>query len=346
MIPDFSKTTVDTLAKRAAYLCSNPDCRISTSGPNSDPEKATVLGEAAHIFGARKKSKRFNPSMTDTTRAEITNGIWLCRNCHKRIDSDEEDFSSVLLFAWRQQHENYVLAELGSNSDRLRLDEQSLKLEPFEQYPALIQRIVIDKPPGWEYRLTAELMRFLNKPFLRKLDDLRDGLYLKPLIHIDDEGALDWVRERVSEMSRMAPPMEGLIKRLNASWGAEHLCQMVLHEEDIHFAVLPDRYQRIVNHLKDTTGSQASKLAEVPKFMDEVVATIPEAQSGHSKENPKIVERVITFTVPDDWADKLDAELKKAFKHSYRKGETSETSSSLGLVWWFIFAFIIIWILL
>ena len=84
------------------------------------------------------------------------------------------------------------------------------------------------------------------------------SLYLKPLIHINEDGAFDWMCARVDEMSRMAHPMEGLINRLNASWGkqgepgdvdeihhvckmiSEHLHQMLLHEEEIYFSVLPD----------------------------------------------------------------------------------------------------------
>jgi len=59
MFPDFTKKTIDILTKRAAFICSNPDCRTSTVGPNTDPKKATVIGEAAHILGARPGSKPF-----------------------------------------------------------------------------------------------------------------------------------------------------------------------------------------------------------------------------------------------------------------------------------------------
>ena len=173
--PDFNKKTVETLAKRARYLCSNPDCRVSTVGPNSDPEKATVIGEAAHIFGARPNAKRFVNDMGDPARASITNGIWLCRNCHKCIDTDGEKYSSEILFLWREEHEKYVQADLGNKTDKIRYEQQNSSLSLFKDYPPLIRRIVIDKPDGWEWRLTAELMRYLNKPHFRKLKDLRDG---------------------------------------------------------------------------------------------------------------------------------------------------------------------------
>ena len=117
MVPDFNKKTIDILAKRAAYKCSNPDCRVNTIGPNSDPEKATTIGEAAHIFGAREGSKRYDLSMTDSFRAEITNAIWLCRNCHKLIDTDEQKYSTNILFAWRAKHEEFIASDLGSITD-------------------------------------------------------------------------------------------------------------------------------------------------------------------------------------------------------------------------------------
>ena len=33
---DFDKPVVDTLAKRAAYICSNPDCKTLTIAPFSE----------------------------------------------------------------------------------------------------------------------------------------------------------------------------------------------------------------------------------------------------------------------------------------------------------------------
>jgi len=51
----FPKKVVDTIAKRAGQRCSNPNCKTPTSGGNSDPTKATIIGEAAHVRGAQQK---------------------------------------------------------------------------------------------------------------------------------------------------------------------------------------------------------------------------------------------------------------------------------------------------
>ncbi len=108
--PDFSKETKETLAKRAAQTCSNPDCRRRTSGPHTEDDKFVNLGEAAHIRAAREGEARYDPKMTDEERSHISNGVWLCRECARRIDRDEKKFPVELLQRWKKEHEDSVLA--------------------------------------------------------------------------------------------------------------------------------------------------------------------------------------------------------------------------------------------
>ena len=106
--PDFTKKVVDALAKRAAQICSNPDCHNRTSAPHSNPARAVILGEAAHIKGARPTSARYDPKMTDQERSHPSNGIWLCVPCAKKIDKDESIFPVELLKRWKDIHEAWV----------------------------------------------------------------------------------------------------------------------------------------------------------------------------------------------------------------------------------------------
>jgi hypothetical protein len=326
--PDFNRATVETLAKRAAFKCSNPDCRVATVGPNSDPTKATVIGEAAHILGARQNAKRHDPDMSDSARAEITNAIWLCRNCHKLVDSDAERYESSVLFAWRERHEEFVLLELGSATDKIRLEQQSSQLAQFAGYPPMVRRIVLDKPPGWEYRLTAALTRHLNAPHFRTLRDLRDGLYIKSYRRLDDAEAVDWVQDRFANFSAMVAPITNLLAQLNRSWGepgqpgdvdeihhvcrliAEYLRQAVIIEEETHFIELPEKFGRLHDLLKDVMGAQARKLAEIPASMDEVVACI-DARSASGDQTPRTIQKTIVFELPDDWSSKVNRELRR-----------------------------------
>jgi hypothetical protein len=106
--PDFSEYTKQTLAKRAGQVCSNPDCPRPTSGPHSDENKAVNLGEAAHIRAARPGPARYDASMTDSERSAISNGIWLCKECARKIDLDEAKYPVALLLQWKSIHEQWI----------------------------------------------------------------------------------------------------------------------------------------------------------------------------------------------------------------------------------------------
>lgn len=106
--PDFSESMKQVLAKRAGQVCSNPDCRRPTSGPHSDETKAVNLGEAAHIRAARPGQARYDANMTDEERAAISNGIWLCKECARKIDVDEAKYPVALLVEWKALHEKWI----------------------------------------------------------------------------------------------------------------------------------------------------------------------------------------------------------------------------------------------
>ena len=80
----FSLETVQTLSKRAALICSNPDCGALTSGLTDDTSGSINIGEAAHISGRAGSSARYKPELTVAELADITNGIWLCKTSQRR----------------------------------------------------------------------------------------------------------------------------------------------------------------------------------------------------------------------------------------------------------------------
>ena len=103
---DYTAKARDTLARRVGMRCSNPACRRLTTGPQRNPNKAFDFGVAAHIAAASVGGPRYIASQTQGERSSIENGIWLCQNCARLVDSDTERYSIELLRTWKCEAEN------------------------------------------------------------------------------------------------------------------------------------------------------------------------------------------------------------------------------------------------
>lgn len=109
---DFKQSVIKKLKDRVSNRCSNPDCRAPTSAPSKN-NGATNIGEAAHMSAASPGGPRYIESMSQEKRASIDNAIWLCRNCAKKIDHDEERYPITTLIEWKISAEAAALQELG-----------------------------------------------------------------------------------------------------------------------------------------------------------------------------------------------------------------------------------------
>ena len=98
---DFTEKTKLKLAKRAGWLCSDPECRRPTAGSNSEGDGEIVVGVAAHICAAAPGGPRYDPTMAHEQRRSVDNGIWLCQLHAKTVDSDEHKFTVELLQKWK-----------------------------------------------------------------------------------------------------------------------------------------------------------------------------------------------------------------------------------------------------
>jgi hypothetical protein len=216
----FKQAVVTTLAKRAANRCSNPDCGAVTSGPTDNPETAVNVGEAAHIYGANPGSARYDVNMAPADRSTITNAIWLCGICHKLIDDDPERFPAGLLFEWQRSHENVVRLLLGKPGAEIRRRYEERRMQEFGQlsYPA--ERIILEKPDFWEYRLTTEVLRFEMAPVLRRWRALQTGLYVRPSTRVGKMDTIPWVLDRIAEIRRITAAFDALMNvEFDRAWG-------------------------------------------------------------------------------------------------------------------------------
>ena len=112
MRDEFDNQTKEVLARRVGYRCSNPNCRKLTSGPQEDPTKAVNIGVAAHITAASQGGPRYDARLSSEERKSIDNGIWLCQNCAKLVDNDEQRYTADLLLKWKKLSEQAALLEV------------------------------------------------------------------------------------------------------------------------------------------------------------------------------------------------------------------------------------------
>ncbi len=109
---NFSRTTTEIMAKSVGYLCSNPSCRQLTIGANEIENKSTSIGIGAHITAAATRGPRYDENLTADKRRHISNGIWLCSNCAKLIDTDIKKYSITVLQVWKQNVEEETRIKL------------------------------------------------------------------------------------------------------------------------------------------------------------------------------------------------------------------------------------------
>jgi hypothetical protein len=113
MRDEFTPSTKRKLADRVAWKCSFPGCGRITIGPgHENSEQVINLGEAAHIHAASQNGPRPNPNLTSDKRKSIDNGIWMCRQHAKIIDSDFTNYSAATLKQWKLQAEERTYQNL------------------------------------------------------------------------------------------------------------------------------------------------------------------------------------------------------------------------------------------
>jgi hypothetical protein len=152
MSDDFSDAVKRTLANRVGHVCSNPECRAPTSGPQDDPSKAVNLGVAAHITAASPGGPRHDSSLSPEERSGHKNGIWLCQNCAKHIDNDPALFTVDALKKWKSDADAEAKRRVGktatptSVSRKIHTRRAPTSVE--DHWPDVLLQCHWQSPPG------------------------------------------------------------------------------------------------------------------------------------------------------------------------------------------------------
>lgn len=111
---DFTKATIQFLRDQVGNRCSNPGCRRPTIGSAKKGQSIVNVGQAAHITAAAPGGPRYRATLTAEERAAAGNGIWLCQNCGKLIDSDPAHYTVELLHDWKRTAQDRAFVEVST----------------------------------------------------------------------------------------------------------------------------------------------------------------------------------------------------------------------------------------
>lgn len=150
---EFTATIKERLGRRVSFLCSHPECRKTTIGPARGDEGVVNVGEAAHITAAAPGGPRYDAILSSDERRSYSNGIWLCRNHAKLVDSDDKHFTVNLLRDWKRAAEDAALVAVTSGTASAPPVVAKLDLEP-----ELLEQLKLSKDEDIE-ALTARLRK-------------------------------------------------------------------------------------------------------------------------------------------------------------------------------------------
>lgn len=191
MRDDFSAATKEELAKRVSYLCSNPGCRQSTSGPQATPTGTVNIGVAAHITAASPGGPRYDDALSPSGRQSPSNGIWLCQSCAKLIDSDTTRYSVPRLLEWKTDAETAAAKALESRRYPAT-ESEGVFLEAQRLMPELITEMRADVQ-GDSTELVREFVVLYSRNVMFGHNKPRFVYYLTD--HANLSVQVDWLEE-------------------------------------------------------------------------------------------------------------------------------------------------------
>lgn len=267
MRDDFSNDVKETLARRVNMRCSNPKCRKTTSGPNILPEKSINIGVAAHITAASPGGPRYDTSISPEMRKSIHNGIWLCQNCAKLIDSDPRQYKVDLLLDWKRIAEEFAR----QNLERLTKDGSEHKTSPHLRDLFLVgctigQRLAIVPTPDDDNGIIDEFLTASERIGLGSNEILVAIKELKEVMLSSQHGkekfeSLANIKQFLSYMTELAQIIRNSLSHQDYRW----FYLGVLLFEIASFGVV-DRHLEVraqnINHLRGLID-----LMDLPSFL-------------------------------------------------------------------------------
>lgn len=111
------KATISRRDERLLHTKSGNRCAMcKTLLVDTGNPTAACIGENAHIYGEKPDAARYDASKPPAFVNSEQNLIFLCCNCHKKIDTDVSTYPVQDLFELKRKHEQWVAQQLEEKS--------------------------------------------------------------------------------------------------------------------------------------------------------------------------------------------------------------------------------------
>ncbi len=190
----------------------------------------------------------------------------------------------------------------------------------------LAEQIILDRPIGWEFKLTAELLLHLFAPARRRVRNITEGLYAKPLSLIEDSDFVPWFQTKTDEIVQQIDVIKKLMEsEIPYSWGEpgqpgsvddiynasilfrDAVVRLLDFEDAVRSVWVPERFEPARALLAGVALPQVREVFRIPVFIQGLFAGgIP--NGTHRFE--------IEFALPDGWSDLVTNAFEYAKNHA------------------------------
>jgi len=159
------------------------------------------------------------------------------------------------------------------------------KLDPLAAYAsesAEAQRLARERPPYWEFLLTAELLKTRLATVLRRFDRLKAGVTHIPSRLINGRDFLSWVQAKIDDLLALVDALKLQLPTIHVAWGEPgrpgdvheirssvsefgQLCsQLVDWEEDLRAAAPPQQVRSLKKTMEGFTEGILQEIERLP----------------------------------------------------------------------------------
>jgi 5-methylcytosine-specific restriction endonuclease McrA len=143
---------------KAAAKCSI--CKIDLVMDSTQTDDESLIGEVCHI-NAHNDGARVNLSLTEEQKNKYSNLILLCRNHHKQVDDQENDYTAERLLQIKSDHEEWVKShlDLQQRTRQRNLEIYADYIDHWKQY------FLVDEWKRWTNFLLQPTPLFLKEDY-------------------------------------------------------------------------------------------------------------------------------------------------------------------------------------